>query len=95
VTAQRAHAYGQVMRTVRDDADAFEPAQRERLRAAADSLLFCQDLHADENARAALVDVEALARELVRRGWSEGRAGALVWDVIGCGPATPVLHRAA
>lgn len=97
MTAQRARAYTRVMRALRDERSRpLEPAQRERVRAAADSLLFCRDLHSDEAARAALVDIEALARELSsNRAWPEHQAGALVWSVIDCGPATPVVHRAA
>jgi hypothetical protein len=74
----------------------LEPEQRERVRAAADSLIFCQDVQADEHARAALIDIEALARELSSNpAWPEHRAGALVWSVVDCGPASPAVDRAA
>lgn len=94
MTAQRARAYFAVTELL----NASELAQHEqdRVREAADSLVLCRDLHADETARAAIVDMEALARELAERErWSKTRAGELVWAVLACGPHDPVIRRVA
>ena len=97
MTAQRARAYSEVVRLLeRTPADQLSGPERERVRTGADNLVLCQDLHADETARATIVDLEALARHLTRAsGWSETRAGELVWAVLACGPVDPVIHRAA
>jgi hypothetical protein len=58
----------------------------ERVRAAADALLFCEDLSASD-ARAALDDVEDLANHLAETGrWTDERARRLADDISGCGP---------
>lgn len=96
MTAQRARAYAEVIELLNEiPEDRLSEPERERVRAAADDLVLCQDLHADETARATIVDLEALARQLTAKGWSEMRAGELVWAVIACAPIDPVIHRAA
>ena len=97
MTAQRARAYGRLMQAIGDiDPSQVTEAHCDRIRAAADSLVLCEDLHSDEGARAAIVDLEALARELNSSGrLSKRRADELVWAVLACGPTEPVLHRSA
>lgn len=97
MTAQRARAYGQVCKLLDElSSDHLSDAEVARVRSAADSLVLCGDLHADETARSAIVDLEALARQLTETNrWPETRANELVWAVLACGPREPVIHRAA
>jgi hypothetical protein len=97
MTAQRARAYGQVTRLLKGlEPDGLSSEEKERVRSAADSLVFCHDLHADESARTAIVDLESLVRNLVDSGrWTKSQASALVWSVLACGPPEPVIHRPA
>ena len=68
----------------------LQPAEVARLREAADTLLFSEDPSA-EGARAALADVESLARHLAdSERWSEERAADLVDAVSDCGPMAHV-----
>jgi hypothetical protein len=89
MTSERTQAYGRVMRTLEDlGPSKLQPLEQERIREAADNLIFAVDLDA---ARAALIDVEELAEFLVASGrWTTERAEELVSDLIACGPVTPV-----
>ena len=65
-------------------------AEQDRIRDAADTLLFAED-PSDERARAAMDDIEALASHLTGSGrWTEERAQQLLDDVTACGPLAPV-----
>ncbi len=92
MTSERAQAYGRVVQKLRDDgAVKLSPAEQERVRESADALFFCEDVGADESARAAVSDITALASALVDADrWNEDRARELVSDVLGCGPVAPV-----
>lgn len=92
MTSERSQAYGRVMKTMRDLAPTkLHDDEELRLREAADSLFFAEDLATDEGARAALVDVRALTRHLVDSGrWEDETAERLVSDLEACGPLTPV-----
>jgi len=62
------------------------PSEQERLREAADTLLFCESVEAD-----ALLDATRDAQELIDRlvecgRWSEARARRLSEDLAACGP---------
>jgi hypothetical protein len=60
MTSERSQAYGRVMRTLEDVGPAkLLDAERERVRAAADTLFFAEDLGLDESARKLLQDVLA------------------------------------
>jgi hypothetical protein len=89
MNTERTQAYGRVVRTLDDlGPTKLQPAEQERIREAADTLIFAAT---PEEARAALADVEALAGHLVAsERWSEERAEALVRDVEACGPVAPV-----
>jgi hypothetical protein len=88
VTSRRAEAYGRVVRILSGpDAEELRPEELERIRLAADSLLFCEDVELDSDARAAADEIADLAVELVESGrWDEDTAEALVSDVLACGP---------
>ena len=89
MNTERAQAYGRMVKTLEDIGPAkLQPAELERVRNAADTLIFASD--ADE-ARASLEDVETLVERLVSSGrWSEERAHQLIDDLLACGPVTAV-----
>jgi hypothetical protein len=89
MTSDRTQAYGRVIKTLEDIGPAkLQPAEQDRIREAADTLIFAADL---DDARAALEDVDALAEHLVASDrWSEERAKQLVDDVLACGPVATV-----
>ena len=87
MTSDRAAAYGRVMRMIDELAGTkLQPPEVERIRAAADTLLFVG--HADDSsAHEALGDVEALAYSLTEsERYEESRARALIEAVTACGP---------
>ena len=89
MTSERTQAYARVIKTLEDlGPSKLQPVEQERIREAADNLIFAADL---EQARAALIDVEDLAEHLVATGrWTTERAEQLASDLIACGPVTPV-----
>ena len=89
MNTERTQAYGRVVKTLEDlGPTKLQPAELERVRDAADNLIFAAGL---EEARASLEDVDALAEHLVATGrWSEERAHELVGDIVACGPVTAV-----
>ena len=65
-------------------------AEQERIRDAADTLLFAEGA-GDAGARAAMDDMEALTQHLTGSGrWTDERAQRLLDDVTACGPLAPV-----
>jgi hypothetical protein len=91
MTSERAEAYGRVVATIDDlAATKLQDREVERLRVAADTLLFSETLDAP-GARAALDDVEDLTHALSDSGrWLPERAQRLFDDVAECGPVVPV-----
>ena len=89
MNTERTQAYGRVVKTLEDlGPTKLQPAEQERVREAADTLIFAADL---EQARAALEDIDALAEHLVASDrWSEELAKQLVDDVLACGPVITV-----
>ena len=89
MTSDRTQAYGRVIKTLEDVGPAkLQPAEQDRIRDAADTLIFAADL---DDARAALTDIEALAEHLTASGrWTAESADALVQNVQACGPVAPV-----
>jgi hypothetical protein len=86
---ERTQAYGRIVKTLDEIGPTkLQPAEQARVREAADTLIFAADL---DGARAAMVDVDALAEHLVASDrWSEERARQLVDDLLACGPVTAV-----
>jgi hypothetical protein len=86
MTSERTQSYSRVVRTI----DELGPTkllagEQQRIRDAADTLIFCPGIDADE--RAAIADVEALVNHLIESGrWTAERAFELRDDVLGCGP---------
>ena len=89
MNTERTQAYGRVVKTLEDlGPTKLQPAELERVREAADTLIFAADL---EQARAALEDIDALAEHLVASDrWSEELAKQLFDDVLACGPVITV-----
>jgi hypothetical protein len=89
MNSERTQAYGRVVKTLEDlGPTKLQPAERDRVREAADTMIFATGL---EETRDAMVDVDALAEHLVASDrWSEERARRLVDDLLACGPVTPV-----
>jgi hypothetical protein len=89
MTSERTQAYGRVIKTLEDlGPSKLQPAEQERIREAADNLIFASDF---DDARTAVADVEALAEHLVASGrWTSERAEQLASDLVACGPVFPV-----
>jgi hypothetical protein len=89
MTSDRTQAYGRVVKTLEDIGPAkLQPAELDRVRDAADTLIFATDL---DGARDALADVDALIEHLVSSGrWTAERAEQLAADLLACGPVAPV-----
>ena len=89
MTSERTQAYGRVVKTLDDlGPTKLQPAEQERIREAADTLVLSAEL---DEAWAAIEDVEALAEHLVASGrWSDERARRLLDDLLACGPVAPV-----
>jgi hypothetical protein len=89
MTPERTHAYRRVTQTIEElGPSKLLEAEQDRIRAAADSLLFSQDLESDDAARVALEDAERLCRALVEsERWEQATAMRLADDISQCGPA--------
>lgn len=87
MTSERAKAYGRVVATIDDlAATKLQPEEVERIRTAADTLLFSEDLERD-----ALADIATLVDHLVEsERWTEERGQRLLDDLAECGPVTRV-----
>ncbi len=90
MTSERSLAYGRVMKTLEDLGPAkLHDLERERVRQAADALLFASPT--DPGADEAVIDIEHLARFLVEsERWTPESAARLADDVIACGPGVEV-----
>jgi hypothetical protein len=88
MTPERTHAYRRVIQTIEElGPSKLLGDEQDRLRTAADSLLFSHDPATDPAARAALEDAERLCRMLVENGrWERVTAMRLADDVSQCGP---------
>jgi hypothetical protein len=89
MTSDRTQAYGRVIKTLEDlGPSKLQPAEQERIREAADNLIFAAGI---DEAATTLADVEELAEHLVAsERWTAERADQLVSDLLACGPVTPV-----
>jgi hypothetical protein len=88
MTSLRATAYRRVLETLRDLGPAkLSAAEQACIRDAADALLFCDDIDADSDARAAFGAVVGLADDLVlAERWTVARVQPLLDDIWACGP---------
>ena len=88
MTPDRARAYGRVVKTVSElGPTKLLPAERDRIRTAADLLVFAHDLERDLEARDALLDADALCRHLVDSGrWESAMADQLADHLFACAP---------
>jgi hypothetical protein len=91
MTSERAQAYGRIVATIDELGQTKLQAEEVgRIRAAADTLLFSEDLDAP-GAREALADAEDLVHALVEsERWTEERAQRLFEDLAACGPVAHV-----
>jgi hypothetical protein len=98
MSPERSSAYRRVTQTLADlGPSKLWDGEQERIRTAADSLIFCADLGVDDSARLALLDAEELCRDLVSSGrWEQITANRLANDLLACGPsvAAPELKAA-
>ena len=92
MTAERAEAYGQLMRRLRNlPTSEVLPHEQQQIRDAADALLFSTDDARDEEARDALAEATRLVDGLVQVGrWQDGAARRLLRELEACGPLMPV-----
>jgi hypothetical protein len=92
MNSDRAHAYGRLMRTIREEGPlALSASESALVREAADALLFCENLASDDEARDGLTRVGDIAGDLVGSGrWGPERAEQLLRDIECCGPMAPV-----
>jgi hypothetical protein len=97
MSPERSNAYRRVMKTLDDMGPSkLLDAEQQRIRCAADNLIFSRELSTDIEAQDALADVDALCRALVESGrWEEASATRLAHDVFECGPAQPAILQAA
>jgi hypothetical protein len=89
MSTDRANAYSRVATLLRELGPAkLTAAEQQRIREAADDLIFAASLASDDRAQDAVRDIGALSRHLVATGrWSSRRAGWLLDAVYACGPA--------
>jgi len=94
MTSMRTVAYRRVMRTLRGvDAPPLSTSEQDRIREAADALLFCRDVD-DADVRWTLVDVAVICDGLVdAERWTQRRAQQLLDDIWACGPDLAELAR--
>ncbi|HLM50772.1 MAG TPA: hypothetical protein VK279_09510 [Solirubrobacteraceae bacterium] len=95
MTSARSRAYGRVIKTLSDLAGAkLHPGESDVVREAADALLFCEDLGADDDAARALQSTRELLVQLVDSGrLMPETAERLLDDVEACGPLSSALSR--
>jgi hypothetical protein len=89
MNSDRTHAYGRVVKTLDDlGPTKLQPAELERIREAADTLIFAAS---PEEIGSAIDDVRVLAEHLVSVDrWTDERAEQLLSDLEACGPVAPV-----
>jgi hypothetical protein len=97
MSPERANAYRRVMEIVNElGPDELVDGERDRIRYAADNLIFSRDLAGDVAAQEALGDVGRLCRALVDSGrLEEVTAGRLAEDLCLCGPGSAGQLKAA
>lgn len=96
MSPERTQAYRRVMHTLKElGPSKLQDAEQERIRQAADTLIFSPGLTSDASARDALRDIDALCATLVDSGrWERVTAERLDRDVHECGPDAAVAAAA-
>src|ERR1700722_10837871 len=96
MTPERTQAYSRVLQTLEElGPSKLQPEEQERVRYAADSLIFWGDLLEDDATRDSLEDTELLCEVLVESGrWERVTADRLIADLRACGPELPVELQA-
>ncbi len=91
MSPERTHAYRRVMQTLNElGPSKLLDGEQDRIRAAADNLIFSSKVVEDVAAQEALDDVERLCRALVASGrWEQVTASRLADDLFACGPGHP------
>jgi hypothetical protein len=94
---ERAQAYRRVIDTIADVGPSMLlDSEQNRIRCAADNLIFSSELSTDVAANEALEDIERLCQALVESGrWEQDAAHRLSDDVCQCGPQRSTQLRAA
>jgi hypothetical protein len=89
MSPERADAYRRVIHTIKElGPSKLVGEEQDRLRHAADSLIFSAEIESDHAARDALLDAKALCDALVESGrWEAVTARWLARDVYECGPS--------
>ena len=97
MTADRAQAYGRVMKTLADMGPSkLQPRERDLIREAADAMLFADDLVENIEARMAYDALGELTERLVETDrWLFESADRLMIDVEQCGPGVTAELLAA
>jgi hypothetical protein len=97
MSPERTRAYRRVIHTLEElGPTKLQPEEQERIRYAADTLLFSADVNRDDAVKEALADVSDLCHALVESGrWEPATAERLEDDVRRCGPAPDTGLRAA
>jgi hypothetical protein len=97
MSPERTEAYGRIMHTLTELGPSKLLAdEQDRIRDAADTLIFAADLIQDPSAVEALSDVDALCAALVESGrWTEITAARLGKDLRECGPDLVSARQAA
>jgi hypothetical protein len=97
MNSERATAYRQVMKTLDDlGPSKLLTEEQDRIRHAADTLIFSADPLCDGAAQDAMSDVDQLCRTLIESGrWQEVTALRLADDVAACALARVPAARAA
>jgi len=96
MTPERTQAYSRVLHTLDElGPSKLQQSEQDRIRYAADSLIFCADLLEDDATRDSLEDTELLCEVLVESGrWERVTADRLIADLRGCGPVLPAELQA-
>jgi hypothetical protein len=97
MNTERTDAYRRVLHTLEQlGPSKLQPEEQDRIRYAADSLIFCGELERDDAALEALTDIDLLCRALVDSGrWEQATAARLERDVVECGPPRYAALEAA
>lgn len=88
MSPERTNAYRRVLETLAElGPSKLQADEQDRIRYAADSLIFCADLRTDFASRESFEDTEMLLEVLVDSGrWERVTADRLTDDLRACGP---------